>query len=466
MNWLIPLVAIVVAVCAGLAAMGFRGRVSTVGIDLGTTFSVVGLSQHGKVVIVEDKLGHKIFPSIVSYLDNGEIVVGYEALRQLSSNPHNTIFNAKRFIGRSLQDDDVKLYAAEHAFNVVENDSISNHSRVGFAIETSVPIKGAHYQLQDQAEGSRGVLNRVVVSPEQIGTEVLKYLLQLTSDYLGHKQVNKAVIAVPAKFSALQRQATAAAYKAAGLKVMRVMEEPTAAAVAYRLHKRTDIHHILVYDFGGGTLDVSLLYVAKGSVEVYATDGDDTLGGSDMDLCLFKILKEKLIGEYGIDLNTHADDESAQTGSASPDGSVATGISSSSSSSSSSCTATAQDLCTAAAVHAQAEDIKKQLTHQDEVEFKCFSNKTGQQVSFPVYRETDFEQGCRGLFDRGMLPVTRLLESLEMDKSDIDEVVLVGGSTRIPKVKQQLRDYFNKEKLNDHIDPDITVAYGAASVLD
>lgn len=135
---------------------------------------------------------------------------------------------------------------------------------------------------------------RRVVSPEQVGTEVLRFLLKVTADFLGHSQVNKAVVAVPAKFNSEQRQATGEAYKRAGLKVMRVIEEPTAAAVAYKLHKKSNIHHILVYDFGGGTLDVSLLYVAKGSVQVYATDGDETLGSSDFDLCLAKTIKNRV----------------------------------------------------------------------------------------------------------------------------------------------------------------------------
>ena len=220
---------------------------------------------------------------------------------------------------------------------------------------------------------------------------------------------------------------------------MRVIEEPTAAAVAYKLHKKSNIHHILVYDFGGGTLDVSLLYVAKGSVQVYATDGDETLGGSDFDHCLQKQILWKVQEETKATiphmLPNHQQD------------------------------ANSQELCTVASIHMKAEDIKKQFSQTDEVAFSCTHPTTKQKVSFPIYRKEHFHEGCQDLFQRALLPVTRLLESLEMSKDDIDEVVLVGGSTRILEIKRLLREYFGKD-LNDHIDPDVTVAYGAASILD
>jgi hypothetical protein len=193
----------------------------------------------------------------------------------------------------SLDDELVKLYADEHPFQVVPSN-LSNFSRVSsdfVDLAISLLFEKVGFELETNGK-------MTVVTPEQIGTEVLKFLLKVTSDFLGHNQVNKAVIAVPAKFNSEQRQATGEAYRAAGLKVMRVIEEPTAAAVAYKLHKKSNIHHILVYDFGGGTLDVSLLYVAKGSVQVYATDGDETLGGSDFDLCLTKEIIEQVLSSF------------------------------------------------------------------------------------------------------------------------------------------------------------------------
>jgi molecular chaperone DnaK (HSP70) len=254
--------------------------------------------------------------------------------------------------------------------------------------------------------------------------------------------VNKAIIAVPAKFNAEQRQATAAAYKAAGLKVIRVLEEPTAAAVAYQLHKKTDISHILVYDFGGGTLDVSILYVSKGSVQVYATDGDETLGGSDFDLCLAKSITSKLqSSKYGV--------EEDEIKAAPLQGGVGD--------------AENDESCAGATIRVKAEGAKKTLSSAAVASFRCQSREKGP-IHFDITRES-FETDCKHLFEAGMLPVTRLLDDLGMEKADIDEVVLVGGTTRVPKVKALLRGYFGKE-LNDHIDPDVTVAYGAASVLD
>jgi len=318
----------------------------------------------------------------------------------------------------------------QHPFRVVES-KLSNYSEVGFHIT---------------AKG-----HPPIITPEQVGTQVLKYLLKLTADYLGHKQVNKAVIAVPAKFNSVQRQATGEAYKQAGLKVIRVIEEPTAAAVAYQLHKKSNIHHILVYDFGGGTLDVSLLYVSKGSVQVYATDGDELLGGSDFDHCLFNHIKHKLISEHGVDVTSFTIEQMAHLdekmlpyhpvdGSSIP-------------------------YCDVPSVLQEAEEVKKQFSNATEVDFYCVHPLTAAVLHLPLLKERDFEVQCGHLFERGILPVTRLLHDLEMTPEDVDEVVLVGGTTRVPKVKQLLRDYFHKP-LNDHIDPDITVAYGAASIID
>ena len=424
-----------VAICAGLGWLGFRGRVTTVGVDLGTTFSVVGVNINGKVQIIEDKHGHRIFPSIVAFESSGDVAaVAYDALPYLSLRPQDTIFNAKRFMGGDLADPTTQSYAASHPYKVVPAMTLSNYSKVGFEL-SSTPTNA----------------NATVVSPEGVGTQVLKYLMKVTAAYLGHNQVNKAVIAVPAKFSPEQRAATGEAYKAAGLKVVRVLEEPTAAAVAYKLHKKSNIHHILVYDFGGGTLDVSLLFVSKGSVQVYATDGDETLGGSDLDTCLFHIIKGRVEAELGEPLAMKVEGGGSKS-------------SSSSSSRGSSDASESDELCASAAIRTKAENAKKQLSSAASTPFACTAPVSGRRIAFDLTR-SDFENGCSALFARGLLPVTRLLTDLDMRKEDVDEVVLVGGTTRIPLVKQQLRDFFGKD-LNDHIDPDITVAYGAASVLD
>lgn len=423
-NYIITIAAVGVIVSAVLAAFGFRGRVTTIGVDLGTTFSVVCININGKEIVVEDKSKRRLFPSIVSFTAEGGVLVAHNALPYLSLSPESTIFNAKRFLGRSLDDEAMAIYSEAHPFPVVTSN-VSQFGSVGFALNVSG--------------------HPPVIAPEDVGIQVVKYLLSVTAQFLGHSQVNKAVIAVPAKFTSLQRQATGHIYKSAGLKVVRVLEEPTAAAVAYDLHKKPNVHHILVYDFGGGTLDVSILYVAKGSVQVYATDGDESLGGSDLDLCMYNLLRQKAEQISGETLKLHSLSEMEKG--------VHQG-----------------DLCVAANVRSMAEQLKKDLSSASSVEFSCrlpdskAEGGDAAYVKFPVTRE-DFEVGCVDLFDRAMTPVDRLIQDLGMRRSDIDEIVLVGGTTRVPKVKQQLREYFGKN-LNDEIDPDITVAVGAAAVLD
>eukprot|EP00602_Paraphysomonas_sp_CaronLab_P007298 CAMPEP_0185035284 /NCGR_PEP_ID=MMETSP1103-20130426/26384_1 /TAXON_ID=36769 /ORGANISM="Paraphysomonas bandaiensis, Strain Caron Lab Isolate" /LENGTH=428 /DNA_ID=CAMNT_0027572295 /DNA_START=45 /DNA_END=1328 /DNA_ORIENTATION=+ len=426
-SWVMSLVTVVVALCAVLAAFGFRGRVSTIGVDLGTTYSVVGVRFGGHVKIIEDESHRVLFPSVVSYLDSGDVIVGYEALARLKSHPEATIFNSKRFIGRNWEDQSIQEYGQNHPYTIARcNTSVSNYSTVAFQVPTK----------------SRDSSDRVfkLVSPEDVGAEILKHLLQITARYLGHNQVNKAVIAVPAKFTSEQRAATGAAYKAAGLKVVRVIEEPTAAAVAYDLHKKSNVHHILVYDFGGGTLDVSLLYVAKGSVQVYATDGDDELGGSDLDMCLYNILTEKVFAltNREVHIPSLSDGHHGDM----------------------------TELCVPATVRQKSEQVKKDLTTHESANFSCkVPEKDHNNVVQFTLSRSEFEDGCQHLFERSMSPVSRLLDDLGMSRSDVDEIVLVGGTTRIPLVKQQLRDFFERDDLNDKIDPDVTVAHGAASIL-
>lgn len=480
---MMSLLALLVVACAILASLGFKGRVNTVGIDLGTTFSVVGFNYHGKVIIVEDDLGRNVFPSVVFYHPLGDIHAGYKALQFLTHFPQRTIFNSKRFIGRSLQDPDVQKYALSHPFKVVETGEITNNGKIAFLVDSG------------NFEENRPVK---IVYPEEIALEVVKHLMQLTNTFLGHRQVKNVVIAVPAKFNTKQREATAKVFANAGLRVVRMLEEPSAAAIAYQLHKRADIHHILVYDFGGGTLDVSILYVANGSVQVYATDGDDVLGGSDFDNSLYTLVEKKLVEATGHPLLTleammekaqerikRADysrlktlAETQRTPQVHTEG-VDTNL-----------------LCMAVPLRAAVERMKKELSNSSIVEFTCLmpdftehslhraidahheiegvqtiehqrkiQNTFYNNVTVTVTKE-EFEEHCDHLFRRCMDPVVRLLKDLEMDRDDIDEVVLVGGSTRIPRIKQMLKTYFKKDKLNDQIDPDVTVAYGAASVMD
>jgi molecular chaperone DnaK (HSP70) len=215
--------------------------------------------------------------------------------------------------------------------------------------------------------------------------------MAVTSEFLGHSQVKKAVMAVPAKFTSIQREATASAFKAAGLKVVRVIEEPTAAAVAYKLHKKSNIKHILVYDFGGGTLDVSILYVSRGSVQVYATDGDDMLGGSDLDFCLDKHLTHKVEAVSKESMHTEPPPKETVDAAHIP----------------------VDQYCTGANIRSMAESIKKQLSSIDTTTFRCVDpvEDGHKKIEFEITRH-DFESQCSHLFERALVPVTRLLSEL------------------------------------------------------
>jgi len=423
------LVALLVVGCAVLAAFGFRGRISVVGVDLGTTYSVIGINEGGTVQIIADADGERLVPSTVAFLHDGGVAVGRHARKYLEHDPAHTIYNAKRFIGRDFDDPSLVKELAEHDFQLARN--AGNMSEGWFKIEESRGHTGS-------------------VSPETVGSHILKHMLGMVADYLGYDQVDKAVIAVPAKFNARQRQATAEAYKQAGLKVTRVLEEPTAAALAYGLHRKEHVHHILVYDFGGGTLDVSVLFVNDGSVEVIASEGDDHLGGSDFDQCLAHHVMDKL----GSDLLTAEEFAEAE----------ACGI---------------QDpVCAHHMLYPLSEELKRRLSDQSYSEIKCLIHKPGirgghnrclksswVEASMTISK-TEFEEVCHELFERAMTPVDDVLEEIGLTKDHIDEVVMVGGTTRIPKIREHLKQHLGIDYLNTHIDPDITVAYGAATVID
>ncbi|GAB5036602.1 molecular chaperone [Nannochloropsis oceanica] len=398
-----------VAICAGMAAFGFKGRVNVVGVDLGTTFSVVAVNEHGTVRVIKDKYGDPLVPSIVSFAPGGNVLVGKEARRRLALDPTHTIYDAKRFIGRDFDDPTVRMELERHPFSVIKHEG--NYSGVGFA------------------------MNDETVTPEEVGAHVLRRLLDMTADYLGHRQVTKAVIAVPAKFNSRQKRATGEAYMRAGLKVMRVLEEPTAAAIAYGLHQKPNVHHILVYDFGGGTLDVSLLYVHEGFVTVEGIDGDDHLGAG------LGEGKEALFFDDDGDIPS-----SNSTRSSSPH---------------------ALHDCASYTMLSIAEHLKKRLSSSPFASFSCLSNKKdgGLSKNITVTRQA-FEKACADVFARALAPVDLCLESNGMATSEIDEVVMVGGTTRIPKVREMLRVHLQVASLNTHIDPDITVAVGTACVVD
>lgn len=310
----------------------------------------------------------------------------------------------------------------------------------------------------------------------------MKRLLDVAELNLGHRNVNKAVMAVPAKFNSAQRQATVEAFKQAGLRVMRIIDEPTAAALAYGLDKKPSVNYILVYDFGGGTLDVSLLFVNKESVQVIATHGDDLLGGADFDQCLEGVLRRDFaaaLGSSDFDESNSCEEVVLETAA-----SVITKDESS---------GTAADgdevrkheaaaearigevvlPCSPSNLRTLAERLKRDLSSSDNAAAKCVASphsssgqKKGCTVATVGVSKSKFEAECASLLGRILQPVEDLLNEALMPREEIDEVVLVGGSSRIPAVRNALKTFFNLDHLNQEIDPDLTIAIGAASIVD
>jgi len=413
MQILILFVSVLVAFCAVLSALGFKGRVEVVGIDLGTTYSVVAVSEGRKVRLFEDPKRGKLTASTVAFLRGGEILVGEAARRHGVKDPAHVIFDAKRFIGRTFDDPTVAEQAGKYAFSVepLKNDT----TRVAFGLN----VEGQPAQT----------------TPELVGAEVVKALMRTVEADLGHQNVKRAVIAVPASFGPPQIAATGEAFKAAGLKVARVMPEPVAAAVAYGLHKKADIHHILVFDFGGGTLDVSILYVQKGSIEVVANGGDNDLGGTDLDACVAGNLTAQAalaLGDEGLAAAATCD--------------------------------TAKPPCAPHVIVGLAEQLKVAVSGVESASRSC-SACDGRAVPLELSRAA-FEEACAPLFERAVATVQTTLDEGMLTRSDVDEVVLVGGTSRIPIMRERLRAHLQVPRLNTEIDPDVTVAVGAASILD
>ncbi|TFJ83252.1 hypothetical protein NSK_005414 [Nannochloropsis salina CCMP1776] len=476
-----------------MAAVGFKGRINVVGVDLGTTFSVAAVNEHGSVRVIKDKWGNPLVPSIVSLAPDGGVWVGKEARERLALHPSRTVYDAKRFIGREYvgglyavggvkdagQYGEVggrKLWAcgrtARYSFHAFEWQLYQHFSLLPSSpSHSNAPILRALPPLSFEDSTVREEAGRHPFAVVEHASPFSGVGFQVAPG-----QVNKAVIAVPAKFTPRQKQATGEAFKRAGLKVMRVLEEPTAAAIAYGLHQKPDVHHILVYDFGGGTLDVSLLYVHEGFVTVEGVDGDDHLGGADFDYCL----ANHLLATYG-DITSSASSSSSSSSSASTFTTSSNNIKGTkevmafedeedeqpSSPSSSS----PLHSCSSYTLLSIAEHLKKRLSTAASSSFSCRSQGgTGSQSDFFVQNisvsRDGFEKACKDVFARALSPVDRCLESNGMGRDEIDEVVMVGGTTRIPKIREMLRAHLNVESLNTHIDPDVTVAVGAACVVD
>ena len=366
-----------------------------IGIDLGTTNSVVAVMEGGQPTVIVNQEGARTTPSVVALTKEGERLVGQVAKRQAVTNPENTVFSIKRFMGRKF--DEVKSEASRVPYKVVGAENG----------DAWVDARDKKY------------------SPPEISAMVLQKLKTAAEDYLGEK-VTDAVVTVPAYFNDAQRQATKDAGKIAGLNVLRIINEPTAAALAYGLDKKKD-ETIAVYDFGGGTFDISVLEVGEGVVEVKATNGDTHLGGDDLDDRIIEWLVSEFKKSEGIDLS--------------------------------------KDRMALQRLKEGAEKAKIELSTAMETEINLpfvTADATGPKHMQVKLTRAKLESLVDDLLQRTMAPVKQALEDAGLDPSKIDEIVLVGGSTRMPKVQQLVREFFGKEP-HKGVNPDEVVAVGAAA---
>src|SRR5579859_2817967 len=365
-----------------------------IGIDLGTTNSVVSVMEGGQAVVIPNQEGGRTTPSVVAFTKTGERLVGTVAKRQSVTNPENTVYSIKRFMGRRFNEVSEEMKLVPYKVVAGENG------------DARVEINGKRY------------------SPPEISAMILGKLKQAAEDYLGEK-VERAVITVPAYFNDAQRQATKDAGRIAGLDVKRIVNEPTAAALAYGLDKKKD-ETIAVYDFGGGTFDISILEVGEGVVEVKATNGDTHLGGDNLDQRIIDWIIAEFKKSDGIDLG--------------------------------------KDRMALQRLKEAAEKAKMELSTVMETDINLpfiTADQSGPKHLQMKLTRAKFEQLVDDLLQRTVGPTKQALADAGVDPSKIDEVVLVGGSTRIPKVQAIVKELFNREP-HKGVNPDVVVAVGAA----
>jgi molecular chaperone DnaK (HSP70) len=383
----------------GAAAEGNDGKIEgpCIGIDLGTTYSCVAVWRNGRVDICPNEQGHRITPSYVAFLKDGTRLVGDAAKNQATQNPASTIFDVKRLIGRNYQDSTVQSDKKLFPFGIVGD----KHGKPTIELDHET---GANHSKKQY-------------TPEEISAMILRKMKDIAEAYLG-KEVKHAVVTVPAYFNDAQRQATKDAGTIAGLKIERVINEPTAAAIAYGLDKQDREENILVFDLGGGTFDVTLLSIDNGVFEVRATSGNTHLGGEDFDQRLMEYCISQFKRQSGLDIK---DDKRAIQ-----------------------------------RLRKQCEMAKRTLSTQTSATVDCEALKDGIDFSTVISR-AKFEELNLDLFKKTMTPVTQVLKDSGMSKNDIDQVILVGGSTRIPKVQSMLSEFFGGKELNKGINPDEAV---------
>ncbi|KAJ5984084.1 Endoplasmic reticulum chaperone BiP [Penicillium waksmanii] len=369
---------------------------NVIGIDLGTTYSCVGVMQQGKVEIIANDQGNRITPSYVAFTDE-ERLVGDAAKNQYAANPVRTVFDVKRLIGRKFEEKDTQKDIKHFPFKVVNKDGKPN-----VKVEVNKTPK--------------------VFTPEEISAMILGKMKETAESYLG-KTVTHAVVTVPAYFNDAQRQATKDAGTIAGLTILRVVNEPTAAAIAYGLDKVGDERQIIVYDLGGGTFDVSLLSIDNGVFEVLSTAGDTHLGGEDFDQRVIDHFVKLYNKKNNVDVT--------------------------------------KDLKSMGKLKREVEKAKRTLSSQMSTRIEIESFHNGEDFSETLTR-AKFEELNNDLFKKTLKPVEQVLKDAKVKKADVDDIVLVGGSTRIPKVQSLIEEYFGGKKASKGINPDEAVAFGAA----
>ncbi|PSS24591.1 Luminal-binding protein like [Actinidia chinensis var. chinensis] len=370
---------------------------TVIGIDLGTTYSCVGVYRNGHVEIIANDQGNRITPSWVAFTDT-ERLIGEAAKNQAALNAERTIFDVKRLIGRKFDDPEVQRDMKLLPYKIVNKDG-----------KPYIEVKMKDGEVK-------------VFSPEEVSAMILGKMKETAESYLGRK-IKDVVVTVPAYFNDAQRQATKDAGFIAGLNVVRIINEPTAAAIAYGLDKKGGEKNILVYDLGGGTFDVSILTIDNGVFEVLSTSGDTHLGGEDFDHRVMDYFVKLIKKKYNKDIS--------------------------------------KDNKALGKLRREVERAKRALSSQHQARVEIESLIDGIDFSEPLTRAR-FEELNMDLFRKTMGPVKKAMEDAGLKKTDIDEIVLVGGSTRIPKVQQLLKDYFNNKEPCKGVNPDEAVAYGAA----
>merc|ERR1719331_530060 len=371
---------------------------TVIGIDLGTTYSCVGVYKNGRVEIIANDQGNRITPSYVAFTDK-ERLTGDSAKNQATSNPLRTVYDVKRLIGRNFGDRSVQKDKKLVSYNIVSKE-------------------GKPYVSVEMKDGEKAK----VFSPEEISAMILTKMKETAEAFLG-KTVKNAVVTVPAYFNDAQRQATKDAGVIAGMNVARIINEPTAAAIAYGLDKKGGEKNILVFDLGGGTFDVSILTIDNGVFEVISTNGDTHLGGEDFDHRVMEYFIKLIKKKYGKDISK--DNRALQK------------------------------------MRRECERAKRSLSSQHQVRVEIESLYDGVDLSEPLTRAR-FEELNADLFKKTMGPVKKAMEDAGFAKDEVDEIVLVGGSTRIPKVQDLIKTYFDGKESNKGVNPDEAVAFGAA----